>query len=404
MNDLIYNHWCVYSFVFFECFVRFLKPWISRDENGNIKIIDLSKKTKGFKIIIERISSFLNNHASNSFSTYSIFSVNQIMSSKISEFIRYFDIDKNEILYSQSGFAVIEFKTGPPILIGPFKPVKLPKPDSNTKRVDKIHSEDQCICRIEEQIKGKEKMIKAIYIFTKNNPCSGRKHHDPCMIQLANFSEKMFNKYNIDIFITFQDIYGATGNTTKAVNVLKKLSCEKSYFNTLSKLKKTVSKEHCRSKFVCFKRNRDPKRLSKTIKGLIKTDISEFETMNKMIIKLIDSFKIKFPSVEMTLEELKKSGEEQADEIKQKMIKLENQNLSEENQNGKPKIENQTKISEIIYSRFYCNWCDLVDKVYEEFIYEKLSDYINAFAVRFAYEEIKAISPHFNLIRVNLSD
>ncbi len=377
--------------------------WISRDENGNIKIIDLSNKMNGFKIIIERISSFLNNHASNSFSTYSIFSVNQIMSSKISEFIRYFDIDKKKILDGQSGFAVIEFKTGPPILIGPFKPEKLPKPDSNTKCVDMIHCEDQCICEIEGKIKGKEKMIKAIYIFTKKNPCSGRKDHDPCMIQLANFSEKMY-KFNIDIYITFQDIYGATGNNTKAVDVLKKLSCEKSYFNTLSKLKKTVRKEHCRSKFVCFKRDRDPKRLSKTIKGHIKTAISEFETMNIMIIKLIDSFQIQFPSVEMTLEEFKKSGEEQADEIKQKMIKPENQNLSEENQNGKPKIENQTKISEIIYSSFYYKWCHLVDEVYEEFIYEKLSDYINAFTVRFAYEEIKAISPQFNLIRVNLSD
>ncbi len=148
----------------------------------------MRERGKKIKIIIERISSFLNNHASNSFSTHSFFSVNQIMHSKISEFIRYFDIDKNEILDSQSGFAVIEFKTGPPILIGPFKPVNISKADLP----DMIHSEDQCICGIEGKIKGKEKMIKAIYIFTKNNPCSGRKDHDPCMIQLANFSENIF--------------------------------------------------------------------------------------------------------------------------------------------------------------------------------------------------------------------
>ncbi len=273
MNDLIYNHWCVYSFVFFECFVRLLEPWISRDENDNIKIIDLSKKTKGFKIIIERIYSFLINHASNSFSTYPIFSVNQIMSSKISEFIRHFDIDKNKILDSQSGFAVIEFKTGPPILIGPFKPVNISKADLP----DMIHSEDQCICEIEGKIKGKEKMIKAIYIFTKNNPCSGRKDHDPCMIQLANFSEKMFNKFNIDIYITFQDIYGATGNTTKAVNVLKKLSCEKGtlHINKLLWFKKMLKKQHCRSKFEYLKVVKDQNKDS-----VIKT-ISQQKLRNK---------------------------------------------------------------------------------------------------------------------------
>lgn len=58
---------------------------------------------------------------------------------------------------------MIEFKTGLPILIRPFKPVNI----SKTKCLDIIYSEDQSICDLKKTIKGKEHMIKDIYIFTK---------------------------------------------------------------------------------------------------------------------------------------------------------------------------------------------------------------------------------------------
>ncbi len=224
---------CLYISFHSECFVRLLEPepWISRDENGNIKIINLSNREQSVRIIIDRISFF---------PTYSSFSENQNISSKILGFIRDFEMDKNELIRSQSGFAVIEFKTGPPILIGPFKPVNI----SKTKCLDIIHSEDQCIRDLNKEIKGKEHMIKDIYIFTKYSPCVGRKKHDPCMIQLALFSEEMIYHHKIKVYITFQDIYGATGNNTKAVDELKKLCCEQDTLITprLSRLKKKFTK------------------------------------------------------------------------------------------------------------------------------------------------------------------
>ncbi|XP_073678548.1 uncharacterized protein [Garra rufa] len=354
-------------------------PWISRDENGDIKIINLNDRKEGVNITIKQISRYLNNHTSNSYSTNSIFPVNQIMTSKISEYIRCFGMDKNQILCSQCGFAVIDFITEPPILIGPFKPVNINKKKKN-KLPDIIHTEDQCISGIEVKIKGKEQMIKAIYIFTTNNPCSDRKDHDACMIQLARFSEKMISFFKIKVYIVFQDSYGLSGSL---VDELKELSCEQDslIMNTLSRLRKTVIEEHRGSKFVCFQGGKKHKNLSKTIKTFLKTGILK----SPMIIKVIDSFKITFPPNEMTLDEFKKFGEEQAHEMKQ-IIEL----------------ENQTKISEIVYSLFYHKWCVLVDEEYEEFIYKKLSDRINTFAVRFVNEDMEGILPCFNLIRVKL--
>ncbi len=89
----------------------------------------------------------------------------------------------------------------------------------------------------------------------------------------------------------------------------------------------------------------------------------------------------------MTSDKFKTFGKQQADEMK---IQLKKYNVTEE-------------FSERVYSLFYYKWCHLVDEVYEEFIYEKLSDYISSVAVRFIYKDIKAISPHFNLIRVKVT-
>ncbi len=122
--------------------------------------------------------------------------------------------------------------------------------------------------------------------------------------------------------------------------------------------------------------------LQHTDRDNIKTQMIEFNLMKRkdpgLILKMIA---IEFPSKPMTLDEFSDYGEEQANKIK---IQL---NVSEE-------------ISEIIGSLFYSKWCDLVYEEYEKFIYRKFSDYINTFNVNFAYEDIKAITNHFNLVRV----
>lgn len=380
---------CLYISFHSECFVRLLEPWpwITRDENGNIEIIDLSHREQSVRIIIDRIYySYLYYYF---FPTYSSFSENQNISSKIVGFIRDFEIDKNELIRSQSGFAVIEFETGPSVLIGPFKPVNI----SKTKCLDIIHSEDQCIRDLNKEIRGKEHMIKDIFIFTKYNPCIGNKKHDPCMIQLARFSEEMFYHHKIKVYITFQDIYGVTGNNTKAVDELKKLCREQdtSIKHRLSRLKKKVYEKHCRSKFkylIGDKKQDEIKNNSSIIKHYITTEIRKVaDEKSRKFISSLHEVKMKFPSDEMTLDEFKNFGKEQADEMK---IELKELNVSEE-------------ISEQMCSLFHSKWCDLVNERYEEFIYEKLSECINTFAVRFAFQDIKAIIKHFNLIRVNLS-
>ncbi len=61
----------------------------------------------------------------------------------------------------------------------------------------------------------------------------------------------MIYHIKIKVYITFQDIYGATGNNTKAVDELKKLCCEQDTLIhlDLSRLKKKFTKKHFRSKF-----------------------------------------------------------------------------------------------------------------------------------------------------------
>ncbi|XP_050957081.1 uncharacterized protein LOC127157946 [Labeo rohita] len=359
------------------------RPWISRDENDNIKIIDLSERETSVKIIIERFFSYYFYYYF--FPQYSSFSKNQNISSKISEFIKYFELDKNQLIRSQSGFAVTECETGPPVLIGPFKPENV----SNTKLPDIIHSEDQCIGHIEETIKGKEHTIKAIYIFTKYSPCLGRKDHDPCMIQLARFSEKMFYHHKIKVYVFFQDIYGLSGNL---VNELRKLSREQDPLikNPLLQLKEMINKQQRRSKFKYSKEDQDEKlqiKNSSMIKKYITTEIKKItDEKSWKFISSLHQVKIEFPSDEMTLDEFENFGKEQAEKIK---IQLKQLNVSEE-------------ISEIICSLFHSKWCDLINDRHEEFIYERLSECINTFAVHFAVQDIKAVTKHFNLIRINL--
>ncbi len=113
----------------------------------------------------------------------------------MSYFIRHFKINEMVKLHNQFAFAVIE---GEPVLIGPFKPKKV---DQTGKHPEIHHTEHQCIPLIYEYVKKNKSMIKDTYMFTKNSPCLGRNGKcDPCMIELARFSEEMYNEYNIDLF------------------------------------------------------------------------------------------------------------------------------------------------------------------------------------------------------------
>ncbi|XP_073677341.1 uncharacterized protein [Garra rufa] len=303
-------------------------------------------------------------------------------------FVKYFKLDKNELIRSQSGFAVTECETGPPLLIGPFKP----KNHSNTKLPDIIHSEDQCICELTKIINGKEHTIKAIYIFTKYSPCLSRKDHEPCMIQLANFSEEMSYHHNIKVYIVFQDIFGLSGNIE---NKLKILSRGKNPLikDTLLDLKAMIYEQHRRTKFKYSKgdKNQHEKLQIKNgsiIKKYITTEIKKkTDKKNWTSISSLFKVKIEFPSDEMTSDEFEKFGKEQADKME---IQLKELNVSEE-------------ISQIMCSLFHSKWCELIHLRYEEFIYEKLSERINTFAVKLAVQDIKAITKDFSLIRVNLN-
>ncbi len=141
------------------------------------------------------------------------FPVNQTLSSKMSSFIRYFKINEMVDSHNQFAFAVIECINGESILIGPFMPIKVNPTEKHSKR---HHTEHQCIPLIREYVKKNKSVIKGIYMFTKYSPCLCIDSEcDPCMIQLARFSEEKFYDYNIDVYITFQDMYGASGNVVK---------------------------------------------------------------------------------------------------------------------------------------------------------------------------------------------
>lgn len=349
-------------------------PWIYRDQNDNIRSIDLSKKGNYVRIVIQLMYYF----HEYLFPICSLFPINQTISSKISGFMKHFNINNKFI--NQCGFAVIELKEGSSTLIGPFKPVNV---SEKKHLLDIDHSEEQCIREIKKEIKGKEKMTKAIYIFTKYSPCFCRKDRDSCMIQLVRFSEEMYS-YNIEVVIAFQDFYGASGNIVKELKVLMNDE-DPSIKKALLGLKENMKEQHRRSTFICFHGNKHKKRSS--IKTYITDEIRKYKISNTENVERFlsqNNFKMEFLSKKMTLNEFKKFGEEQAHKLK---THLKNQNVSEE-------------IREKACLLFYSKWCELVYEEYEEFIYKKLSDYINSFAVRIAYDNIKAITNHFHLERV----
>lgn len=394
MNNIIYSD---LLFIWFpsQCFLRLMEVsqdedelWIYRDKKSIIRVIKLNVRMIYLKTVVNRIylncPPYLNNY--NFFLKNIFFPVNQTLSSKMSYFIRHFKIYGMVDLHNQFAFAVIELIKGDPILIGPFKPKKI---HQTGKHCETHHTEHQCIQLLDEHIKKNKSMIKAIYMFTKYSPCLGIKGHcDPCMIKLANFSEEMINKYNIDLYITFQDMYGASGNIVK---VLKDSSSYKDPFirKKVLELKEMMNKKLCRSKFIgkIFQENQRIS-TSKTIKSFIKEEMLECNLMKRedvsYILKVIS---VKFPSKPMAFYEFKNYGEGQANEIKKQ---LRNLNVSEE-------------ITEKICAIFYSKWCHLVYVEYEEFIYQKFSDYINTCAVAFTYKDIKTITNHFNLERVELT-
>ncbi len=354
--------------------------WIYRDKNGIIKVINLTVRKIYLKTVVNRIYLNCPNYLNNIFFLKNnFFPVNQTLSSKMSYFIRHFKINEMVDSHNQFAFAVIELIKGESVLIGPFKPKKI---HQTGKRPEIHHTEHQCIPLIYEYVKKNKSMIKGIYMFTKYSPCLGI---TPCMIELARFSEEMYNEYNIDLYITFQDIYGATGN------IVKELNYSSTYKDPLIReivleLKELFNKKLRRSEFTgkIFQRNQRID-TSKTIKSYIEKETIECNYMKwEDILKAVS---VKFPSKSMTLHEFKNYGEGQANEIK---IQLKSLNFSEE-------------ITEEICAIFYSKWCHLVYEEYEEFIYEKLNDYINTFAVAFAYKDIKAITNHFNLERVILT-
>lgn len=352
---------------------------IYRDKNGIIKVINLSDSIY-LKTVVNRIYLNCPNYLNNSvFLKNSFFPVNQTLCSKMSYFIKHFKINEMVKLHNQFAFAVIELIKGESILIGPFKPKKV---DQTGKRPDIHHTEHQCIPLIYEYVKKNKSMIKDIYMFTKNSPCLGRNGKcDPCMIELTRFSEEMYNEYNIDLYITFQDIYGVSGNIVQEL--------KDSSRRIVLELKEMFNKKLCRSEFTgkIFQRNQR-KSTSKIIKSYITKETLERDLMKWEDVSYISTFiSLKFPSKPMTLHEFKNYGEGQANEIK---IQLKNQNVSEE-------------ITEEICAIFYSKWCHIVYEEYEKFIYEKLRDYLNTFAVAFAYKDIKAITKHFNLERVVLT-
>ncbi|KAK9958250.1 hypothetical protein ABG768_012422 [Culter alburnus] len=361
-------------------FLDFLKNeeklWIYEDEKGNISIIDLSVKNETFKKVKELIDLYLspcrlNDHTH--FLKTIFFPINQTMSSEIVHFIKRFKIDKRVDLDRQFAFAVIELREGRLIPIGPFTPETV---GQTTQHPDRHHSEHKCIQDIDNYFNNDKfrRNIKAVHIFTKLNPCSGIKGNcDPCMIKLANLSEEMY-KNNIDMNITFQDIYGITGPIVKT---LMKLSDKDPLNKNIVKFKNILYKQYPKPKFECVLGDKE--------QNLIKNYI--LQEIKKLIPKTDIKLNIEFNKNKMKSDELKSFRKEQTDNINIQLTKL---NVSEEN------------IKDIC-SLFNSKWCNLVNEEYEKFICEKLSDHINSFSVRFVYENIKLFFPHFKLERVNLS-
>lgn len=360
-------------------FFRFLdflknekKLWIYEDEKGKIIYIDLSGKNETLKKVQKVLHLLMCDLNLNHFLKIIFFPVNETMSLEIVHFIKHFEIDKKVALDSEFAFAVIEFRKGPPKLIGPFKPETV---GHTAQHPDIHHSEHKCIQVIDNYFKNNNNVkIKAVHIFTKLNPCSGIKGNcDPCMIKLARLSKELY-KNNIDMYITFQDIYGITGPIVKT---LEKLSDKDPLNKKIFELKNILNKQYPKSKYECVLGDKEQKKIKKYI----------LQEMKKLIPETDIKLNIEFNKNKIKSDELKSFRKEQTDNIK---IQLKKRNVSEEN------------IIEIC-SLFHSKCCDLVNKKYEKFIYEKLSDHINSFAVRFVYENIKSFLPHFKLERVNLS-
>lgn len=358
-----------------------LESWV-QEESDTIELIDLSNRMLSVQKVVIRIDLNCIHYINNYFLNNNFFPVNQTLSSKMSYFIKHFKINEKVDLKSQYAFAVIELKTGKFISVGPFKPKKV---GQTGKYPDIHHSEHQCINNLKLKIKYMKKkkiIITTIYIFTNYSPCLGIKGKlCPCMTQLANFSKDMYNEFNIDIYIAFQDIYGATGSTAQTIKSLVKTSdkLSKNYEESRNKilsLMKQVKKQYSRSKFYFFLGDKDQERFKNYIIKYIKEIKPDLEI----------ELKIKFPSNPILLHEFKSFGEKQTNNIK---TLLKNYNFTRE-------------VAENICSQFNSKWCEIADDKYNDFIYKKLSDYFNIFAVAFAYKDIKAFTNHFNLEKVQL--
>ncbi len=287
---------------------------IYRDKNGIIKITNLRDKWIYLKAVVKRIS--VNCPIYNMFLKNIFFPVNRNLSSKMSYFIKHFKIHEKVDLNRQFAFAVIERIKGKPILIGPFKPKKV---DSTKKNSERDHTEPQCIPLIREYVKKNKSVIKGIYMFTKLSPCLCiRGKCDPCMIQLARFSEEMFYDYYIDVYITFQDMYGVS------VDIVKKLMNSSRYEDTwirniMLELKEILNKMLRTSEFtVKLFQKYQRKDTSTTVKSC-----TEKKTIKSDLTKLQDILKAvspNFPSKSMTLDEFKNYIEKKT--IKSDLTKL----------------------------------------------------------------------------------
>ncbi len=97
--------------------------------------VDLSGRKEAVRKTLKRIHD-LKSIDNNLFSKYSNIPIDHSLSSKILEYINYFRLYFEEVKFeNQFAFAIIEFKMGPPKLIGPFTP-------------DICHTEDKLISAI----------------------------------------------------------------------------------------------------------------------------------------------------------------------------------------------------------------------------------------------------------------
>ncbi|ROL52299.1 hypothetical protein DPX16_0475 [Anabarilius grahami] len=389
------------------------EPWIYRDQQLLIKRrVELSNRIEAVRMTLKRIyiSTCLNYDL---FSKYSNIPVHQNMSLKIFKYINDNRMYFEKVYFeNQFSFNIIVFENGSLQLIGPFTPMS--RQDKSNKQSkccpDLQHTEEQSIAAIEEYLSNneniiKERQIKSILNFTNNSPCLDRKDDESCTSKLGNFSEKIHRTYNIKVYNFFVYIFGATGRNI--LNEIQELSTDEDPFikYILLWLKEMVNEEHRRSKFTFSQINQTHRKKSDMLQN-ITTEIKKITDKNSnFFLSSLHKFEIVFPSNPLTLEELKSSGKQQADELK---IHVKQQNVSEE-------------ISEKVCLLFHSEWCKLIDKEYIfnkeydelelkgkkykalEFKYLKLCDVINAFTVNFALDDMKTITNHYHLTRVDLS-